>query len=100
MRPSPLTPLPQVEGKRTARGRMFATWKAQGGVGGWGVISKPVKERTTGQNQNNGHGLREEVAGQPDRIPDKWRTRGWFGGRPGRTAAFIVDRMGWFGVNV
>ena len=87
------------EGRRTARGRMFATWKAQGGAGGWGVISKPVKERTTGQNQNNGHGLREEVAGQPDRTPDKWRTTGSFCGRPGRTAAFIVDQVRWLVVN-
>ena len=84
---------------RTACVRMFAIGKAHDGVGECGVISKPVKERATGQNQNSGHGLREEVAGQPDRTPDKWRTTGPFCGRPGRTAAFIVDQVRWLVVN-
>ena len=36
---------------------MFATGKAQDGAGGCRVISKPVKDRTTGQNQNTGQTL-------------------------------------------
>ena len=77
---------PQVEGNRTACERVYAIGDAQCDVGKCGIISKPVKERTTGQNQTSGLGLREEPAGQPDRNPDKERTRGWFCGRHGRTA--------------
>ena len=79
---------------------MFATGKVQGGASECSAISGPVKDWTGGQNQTCGLGLREESAGQVDRMVDRRRTRGWFCGRPGRTAAFIVDQMDLFGVKV
>ena len=92
------------EGRRACV-QVFAIGKAQGGVGGCGVISEPVKEETRRQNQNKRQTLEGrsyettgQISGQMAHEGLVWRAARPYGSLHRRPGARIwgermVDRM-------